>query len=132
MYADLPSEITVESKGAVRVVRLNRADQLNATNQALHRGLTEVWQELASDRDARAVVLTGNGRAFSAGGDMDWFGEIRADETERRRAMNEARQLVEEMVAFPLPVVAAVNGAAVGLGCSVAVLCRRDRRARGA
>jgi len=123
MYADLPSEITVESKGAVRVVRLNRADQLNATNQALHRGLTEVWQELASDRDARAVVLTGNGRAFSAGGDMDWFGEIRADETERRRAMNEARQLVEEMVAFPLPVVAAVNGAAVGLGCSVAVLC---------
>jgi enoyl-CoA hydratase len=123
MYPELPPEVDVESIGAVRVVSLNRPDQLNATNRDLHGGLTRVWGLIAADADARAVVLTGRGRAFSAGGDMDWFGVIRADESERRRAMGEARQLVEEMVAFPLPIVAAVNGAAVGLGCSIAVLC---------
>jgi len=81
VYAELPSEITVESKGAVRIVTLNRADQLNATNPALHGGLTDVWRLLAADDDARSVVLTGRGRAFSAGGDMDWFADIRADQS---------------------------------------------------
>jgi enoyl-CoA hydratase len=118
----LPEEVAVEERGAVRIVRLNRPEQLNASNPGLHHGLAEVWGQLAADPGARAVVLTGAGRAFSAGGDMDWIGVLGVDEQERRRAMEEAKRIVREMVAFPLPVVAAVNGPAVGLGCSLAVL----------
>jgi enoyl-CoA hydratase len=128
----LPDEIEVEALGAVRIVRLNRPEQLNASNPGLHRGLVEVWGQLAADPDARAVILTGAGRAFSAGGDMDWFGVLQVDEHARRRAMDEAKRLVREMVAFPLPVVAAVNGPAVGLGCSLAVLADIVLMAEGA
>src|SRR5690606_6341383 len=61
------------------------------------------------------------GRAFSAGGDFHHFVELWEDQEERRREIEGARQLLTEMVDFPLPVVAAVNGPAVGLGCNLAV-----------
>lgn len=118
----LPDEIEVEAVGAVRIVRLNRPEQRNAVNRELHRGLADVWSQITLDSGARAVILTGRGRAFSAGGDMDMFSTLQVDEHERRRVMAEAKRLVTEMVAFPLPVVAAVNGPAVGLGASIAGL----------
>ena len=64
---DVPDEIEVLSDGPVRVVRLNRPDQLNATNHELHRGLAGLFPQIDADDEARAVVLTGNGQAFSAG-----------------------------------------------------------------
>jgi len=66
---DVPDAIQVELDGPVRVVRLNRPEQLNATNHELHAGLANLWPQIDADSGARAVVLTGNGRAFSAGGD---------------------------------------------------------------
>jgi enoyl-CoA hydratase len=115
-------ELLIEAKGAVRVVTLNRPEALNATNEALHVALQSVWQYLANDLDARAVVLTGAGRAFSSGGDFLHFVELWSDRPQRRHEINGARRLLTEMVDFPLPVVAAVNGPAVGLGCNLAVL----------
>jgi enoyl-CoA hydratase len=114
-------ELLVEAKGAVRVVTLNRPDALNATNEALHSALVRVWRHLAEDPEARAVVLTGAGRAFSAGGDFEHFVELWDDRELRRKEIDGARRLLGEMLDFPLPVVAAVNGAAVGLGCNLAV-----------
>ena len=67
MYDSLPEELSVEADGPVRIVRLNRPDDLNAVNAELHRGLAEVWPLVDADMGARAVVLTGEGRAFSAG-----------------------------------------------------------------
>ncbi|MCB1004434.1 MAG: enoyl-CoA hydratase/isomerase family protein, partial [Acidimicrobiales bacterium] len=64
---DLPDEILVAADGAVRVITLNRPDDLNATNHVLHQGLAELWPQLDADTDARVAVLTGAGRAFSAG-----------------------------------------------------------------
>jgi enoyl-CoA hydratase len=115
-------ELLIEAIGAVRVVTLNRPEALNATNEALHVALQSVWQHLANDLDARAVVLTGAGRAFSSGGDFQHFVELWSDRAQRRHEINGARRLLTEMVDFPLPVVAAVNGPAVGLGCNLAVL----------
>lgn len=114
-------ELLVECDGAVRVVTLNRPEVLNAANQALHDALTDVWRHLAADPGARAVVLTGAGRAFSAGGDLTHFADLWHDRALRRRELDDARRLLAEMVDFPLPVVAAVNGPAVGLGCNLAV-----------
>lgn len=66
MY-DMPDEIDVRAEGPLRIITLNRPDALNAVNDALHCGLAKLWTQLDEDHDARAAVLTGSGRAFSAG-----------------------------------------------------------------
>lgn len=114
--------LEIEAVGAVRVVTLNRPEKLNAINPDLHSALTNVWRHLAADDSARAVLLTGAGRAFSAGGEMELFVQLQTDHAARRHMIDEAQTLVHEMLHFPLPVVTAVNGAAVGLGASIAVL----------
>ena len=123
MKYDLPPEVMVEEDGPVRVVTLNRPESLNSVNEGLHRGIASVWRQIAADPDARAAVLTGAGSAFCAGGDMTWFGAVRDDPELRVAVMRQAKEVVHELVRFPLPLVGAVNGAAVGLGCSVAVMC---------
>ena len=69
------------------------------------------------------VILTGAGRTFCAGGDFDWISSFLDDAAARYESVREGAEIIEEMLRFPLPVIAAVNGAAVGLGCSIAVLC---------
>jgi enoyl-CoA hydratase len=119
---DLPPEISVEADGPVRLVRLNRPEQLNATNHELHRGLAELFPQIDADPDVRAVVLTGNGRAFSAGGDFTYLDELTRDGELRHQTLVHGRQIVLGMVACRVPIVAAVNGPAVGLGCSLVAL----------
>ena len=69
----LSEEIQVDAVGGVRVVTLNRPDHHNATNASLHEALALVWPRIGLDEGARAVVLTGAGRAFCAGGDLGWL-----------------------------------------------------------
>jgi enoyl-CoA hydratase len=115
--------ILIDDDGAVRIVRLNRPEALNAANGALHARLASVWDELVEDEDCRAVVLTGQGRAFSAGGDFGVLTEMNESATYRQKILDEGARIVRSMAGFPLPIVAAVNGPAVGLGCSLAGLC---------
>jgi enoyl-CoA hydratase len=119
---DLPPEIQIELDGPIRVIRLNRPDDLNAANDPLHRGLAAVWRQLAQDPDARAAVITGNGRAFCAGGDFNYLDELTRDDDARREMFVDAKAIVTGMIACPIPVIAAVNGPAVGLGCSLVAL----------
>jgi enoyl-CoA hydratase len=119
---DLPPELQVAAHGSVRVVTLNRPEQLNATNHVLHAGLAALFPQLDADEDARAAVLTGAGRAFSAGGDFTYLDELARDDQLRNTSLLHARQIVTGMVRCRLPIVAAVNGPAVGLGCSLVAL----------
>jgi enoyl-CoA hydratase len=118
----VPDSIVVEVDGPIRIVRLNRPDALNATNHELHKGLAGLFPQLDADRDARAVVLTGNGRAFSAGGDFGYLDELARDGALRRETLDHGKQIVMGMVQCRVPIVAAVNGPAVGLGCSLVAL----------
>jgi enoyl-CoA hydratase len=102
---------------------MNRPDDLNTFDGNLHRAMRTVWDMLIDDEEADAVVLTGAGRAFSAGGYMPDFIRNLTDIAARRRDIREAERLASAMIACELPVVAAVNGPAVGLGCSLAVMC---------
>ena len=118
----LPPSLQVEIDGPIRVVRLNRPDELNATNHELHCGLAELFPQIDADAEARAVVLTGNGRTFSAGGDFEHLDQLARDPVARKEALAIGRQLVTGMARCRVPIVAAVNGPAVGLGCSLVAL----------
>jgi enoyl-CoA hydratase len=81
-----------------------------------------VWRQIAVDRDARVVILTGAGRAFSAGGDLDWIASFAEDHEARDESLREGAEIIDELIRFPLPIVTAVNGPAVGLAFSIALL----------
>jgi enoyl-CoA hydratase len=115
--------LLVENRGPVRVVVLNRPDALNSANEQLHGELSKIWEELDADPDVRAIVLTGSGKAFSAGGDLQLLEGMTEDPELRRAIMAEAAAIVRTMIAVRVPIVAAVNGPAVGLGCSLASMC---------
>jgi enoyl-CoA hydratase/carnithine racemase len=122
MKYDLPDAIRVETDGPVRIVKLARPDQLNAVNDDLHLGLARVFPQLSADAEARVAVITGEGRAFSAGGDFDLLQRMIRDRALRRAVIAEGKELVLGMIRCRVPLVAAVNGPAVGLGCSVIAL----------
>lgn len=115
--------IAVTADGPVRVVTLNEPDTLNAFSEQMHEEFLALWVALAADAEARSVVLTGAGRAFSAGGSFEDFERRRVDLEFRTRSMTQAKQIVDAILDCRVPVVAAVNGPAVGLGCTIATLC---------
>lgn len=119
---DLPPSLIVESDGPIRVIRLNRPDALNATNHELHTGLAALFPQIDRDLDARVAVVTGNGRAFSAGGDFNYLDELTKDDAMRKQTLVDGKNIVTGMASCRVPVVAAVNGPAVGLGCSIVAL----------
>jgi enoyl-CoA hydratase len=116
-----PLLIDVDDAG-VALVTLNRPDALNAADEELHGAIANVWASLAERADVRAVVLTGAGKSFSAGGDLHMLDRMVTDLELRSTIMNEAALLVREMAGAPWPIVSAVNGPAVGLGCSLSSL----------
>jgi enoyl-CoA hydratase len=118
-----PTEhVLVEQEGAVVTITLNNPDMRNAFLDDMHHAMRDIWWDLSEDDSVRAVVLTGAGRAFSAGGDIPSFIKSYEDTEYRRRSLRGARRLMEAQAEFPKPVVAAVNGPAVGLGCNLALL----------
>jgi enoyl-CoA hydratase len=121
-YSPTP-ELVIETDGPVTILTMNRPEARNAFSDDLHEAMQEVWWHLTADRSVRAVVLTGNGPAFSGGGDIPGFLRSYDDLEHRRQSLRGARRIMDAMAEFPKPVVAAVNGAAIGLGCSVAVSC---------
>jgi enoyl-CoA hydratase len=119
---DMPTEVDVQADGSLRIITLNRPDSLNSVNDDLHHGLAKLWQRLSDDRTARAAVITGAGRAFSAGGDFTYLEELAGDADLRAKTIADGREIVLGMARCRVPVVAAVNGPAVGLGCSLVAL----------
>lgn len=115
--------IRTERDGDLLIVTIDHPNsKMNAVDEQLHHDLWELFRMLAAERDARAIVLTGSGRAFSAGGDMTWFPQLRSPD--RLDALRrEGKQLIWNLLDVEVPIVCALNGPAVGLGASVALLC---------
>ena len=108
MEYDLPDVIEVRADGPVRIVRLTRPEQLNAVNDELHRSLARVFPQLSADADARVAVITGEGRAFSAGGDFDLLDRMSKDRMLRRNTLAEGREIVINMLRCRIPVIAGI------------------------
>lgn len=113
--------IKVEKKGKVGLVTLNRPEALNSFDNALHRELEDMWEDLADDDDINAAVITGAGRAFSAGGDLKNMRQKAIDGT--GTPMRGAYRMINNLLSLDKPIIAAVNGHAIGLGASVALHC---------
>jgi len=112
--------ISFAQNEGVLTVMINRPEKLNAVNAEVHTELSWLWRDVAGDATVRAVVLTGTGRAFSAGGDLDWFKNMTSEALDT--LFVEARKIVFDMLDVPQPIIAAVNGAATGLGATIALL----------
>jgi len=103
-------------------ITLNTPGKLNAVGHSAHAQLAGVWQTIDRDADTRVVLVRGAGGAFSSGGDLDLVGDIASDWDTRLRVFHEARDLVYNIVNCRKPVVAAIDGPAVGAGLAVALL----------
>lgn len=113
--------VLTERHGAVCLVTLNRPDALNALSRALRAEIVRVFTELKDDPEIRAVVLTGNGRAFTAGIDLKEAGQtgfaLGADEDSKSINMHAALE------AYPWPIIGAINGFAITGGFELALMC---------
>ena len=89
----------------------------------MHRELETLFVDIDRDDDVKLAVLTGTGRAFSAGGDLDWLLELSADPAASARTIAGDRRIQNALLGMETPIIAKVNGPAVGLGCSIALFC---------
>lgn len=115
--------LRIESTGnGVYEVVLDNPESLNSVDEIGHRELTTVWADLDAEPECRVILLRGEGRAFSAGGDFSMIEAIMTDPATHRRTLREARELVRNIIECSKPIVAAINGAAVGAGLAAALL----------
>ncbi|MFT5174650.1 MAG: enoyl-CoA hydratase/carnithine racemase [Gammaproteobacteria bacterium] len=118
------SRVEIERDGAIAVLRMNRPEVLNAIDQAMWLSLLTAFRELATDPSLRVCLLTGNGRGFCSGADLKetaWHGET--TEQSRVRIDTHHQQLTREMVGLTVPIIACINGWAMGGGVEIALAC---------
>src|SRR3984957_14409103 len=106
----------------ILLITINRPDVLNATNARLHWELSRVWRDIDDDPETNVVIITGKGRAFSAGGDLDMIETMKNNHANISQAMREAGDIVYNIVNCEKIIISAINGVAVGAGLAVALL----------
>jgi enoyl-CoA hydratase len=121
-YADFQHILFERRQPHILWMTFNRPEKLNAANVRLHTEMVEVWQTIERDPDVYVAVITGAGRAFSAGGDLNMVEDAYRNFDEITRILDEARDLVYNMLRCSKPIVSAINGAAVGAGLVIALL----------
>ena len=115
-------DILLEKREGIAVLTLNRPDVLNAFSYEMRESLAIAFEDFAKDDEVRAVVITGAGRAFSAGGDIKGWADL-MDENKMKNMMNFVHRAVTGITTLEKPVIAMVNGDAVGAGCNLALAC---------
>jgi enoyl-CoA hydratase len=116
----------------IATITINRPDRLNAVHNALHHELEQIWIDVRADQDVNAIILTGAGRAFCAGGDVKGMAEGSLSGAVPKKgkgrgrgpiAASNGRRVIENMLDVEQPIIGAINGDAIGLGATLALLC---------
>jgi len=123
MNFDAYQTLQFKRRGRVLEITLNRPDKLNAVDEQMHEELSRLFVDVGADADSDVVVLTGAGRAFSSGGDIDWMQKMIDVPTSFEKTAREGRQIVFTLLECEKPVIAKLNGHATGLGATIALFC---------
>ena len=120
---DRYSRLQIEHRpNGVMLITLSNPGKLNATDAGMHAELSTIFADIHATPEVRAVVVTGEGKAFSAGGDLDWIAGQVGDYERTISVMREAGDIVRTMIECDTPIISAINGVAVGAGLAVALL----------
>jgi enoyl-CoA hydratase len=114
--------IKVEKKEKVAIITLNNPDEMNAIGRAEHGEVEQIWEDMNHDNEVHAVILTGAGRAFSAGGDINLMVEGFTNHSIRIPSTS-VKRIIVNLINMRKPIVAAINGACAGLGATIALHC---------
>jgi len=115
------SQVDVVNKNGICLVKLNRPEIRNALVMEMREELIDLFAVMAADDSVRVVILTGEGKAFSAGGDLSTLRNVTAEAGRKRLQIG--HRLIESIMNLEKPVIAAVNGSAAGAGTSIALAC---------
>ncbi|HNB54711.1 MAG TPA: enoyl-CoA hydratase/isomerase family protein [Anaerolineales bacterium] len=121
-YSDYQHILFDHRENGILWITLNRPEVLNAADARLHTELVNLWHTIDADPNVRVAVITGAGRAFSAGGDLKLVEDAYRNYDEIVRILDEARELVYNIIHCKTPIISAINGPAVGAGLVVALL----------
>lgn len=113
--------VKLHTDNGIATITLDRPDKMNALSEDMYADLSRIFEQVAADDSVRAVVLTGAGRAFCSGSDVG--GMDKTDPVSNRTRMKLRHRMIQNLVNIEKPVIAAVNGACVGIGFSIALAC---------
>lgn len=119
---DKYQHLMVEKQEGIAIITMNRPEVYNATNSRLHYELGRIWLDIGEDAEVRVAVITGAGKAFSAGGDLDLIEQFLGDSRAIGNTMKEAGEIVYNIINLEKPLISAINGIAVGAGLAVALM----------
>ena len=111
----------ISRNGRILTIALDNG-KINAVDSTMHHELARVFLDAQDDEDSDLVILTGTGRAFCAGGDMDWFQRHIEDPRTFRAIAPEAKRIVTSLLDLEKPLICRLNGAAAGLGATIALM----------
>lgn len=123
MYEANYKTLLFKRRGRTLEITMNRPDKLNAVDEAMHAELARVFVHVSNDPDCDVAVLTGAGRAFSSGGDIDWMQKMIDQPASFEKTAREGKQIVFSLLDCEKPVIAKLNGHATGLGATIALFC---------
>ena len=117
------SRFSFARDGRVLTAAITSEHPVNGVDGPMHDELARVFTDLQRDSDSDIIVLTAHGRAFCAGGDFDWFDEQIEDPANFRAIAWDAKRIVNSLLEMEKPIICRLNGAAAGLGATIALLC---------
>ncbi|GAA4102378.1 enoyl-CoA hydratase/isomerase family protein [Zhongshania borealis] len=123
MNYDHYEALKITKEDHILTITINRPEVKNALNAKLHGEFFKIFHEVDNDDDVDIIILTGSNNSFCAGGDLDMLLEMHGDPISTSEAIRKDRKIQHALLDLEKPIIAKVNGPAIGLGCSLALFC---------
>lgn len=123
MNLDSYKALKLTRENRILTITIDRPEAKNAVNPQLHDEFSRIFSDVDRDPETDVVILTGSGDAFCAGGDLDWLIDLQGDPIATTHSIVNDRKIQNSLLDLEKPIIAKVNGPAVGLGCTLALFC---------